>query len=97
MFCYPSVYEGFGIPYIEAMAAGTAIVTSPNAGAGEVLKNGRYGIICDDDHFAEDLLRLLECRELRREFETRGLERAQDFSAEAIAERYLQIYRNVVR
>ena len=55
VFCYPSIYEGFGIPYIEAMAAGTAIVTSPNAGAGEVLKNGRYGIICDDDHFADDL------------------------------------------
>jgi phosphatidylinositol alpha-mannosyltransferase len=97
VFCYPSVYEGFGIPYIEAMAAGTAIVTSPNAGAGEVLKNGRYGIICDDDRFAADLLRMLDCQELRREFEARGLERAQDFSAPAIAERYLQIYRDVVR
>jgi phosphatidylinositol alpha-mannosyltransferase len=96
VFCYPSIYEGFGIPYIEAMAAGTAIVTSPNAGAGEVLKNGRYGIMCDDDHFADDLLKLLDSRELRREFEARGLERAQDFSADAIAERYLQIYRNVV-
>ena len=96
VFCYPSVYEGFGIPYIEAMAAGTAIVTSPYAGAGEVLKNGRYGIICDDDRLADDLLRLLDCRELSQEFEARGLERAPAFSDNAIAECYLQIYRNVV-
>ena len=85
------------IPYIEAMDAGTAIVTSPNAGAGEVLQNGRYGIIVSDDGFADNLLQLLEREDLRREFEARGLERAQEFSAEAIAERYLQIYRNVVR
>jgi glycosyltransferase involved in cell wall biosynthesis len=97
VFCYPSVYEGFGIPYIEAMAAGTAIVTSPNAGASEVLQNGRYGIIVDDERFADDLLRLLEREDLRRGFERRGVERAKEFSAEAIAERYLQIYRNVVR
>lgn len=96
VFCYPSIYEGFGIPYIEAMAAGTAIVTSPNAGAGEVLQNGQYGVIVDDEGFADNLLQLLERQDLRREFEARGLERAQEFSAEAIAERYLQIYRNVV-
>ena len=60
-------------------------------------KNGRYGVIVDDDRFADNLLQLLDCQELRSEFEARGLERAQDFSAEAIAERYLQIYRNVVR
>jgi len=97
VFCYPSVYEGFGIPYIEAMAAGTAIVTSPNAGAGEVLQNGRYGVIDDDDRFADKLIELLEREDLRQEFEARGLERAQEFSADAIAERYLQIYRNVVQ
>jgi phosphatidylinositol alpha-mannosyltransferase len=95
VFCYPSVYEGFGIPYIEAMASGTAILTSQNAGAKEVLKDGRYGIICDDDDFAGDLLELLASPELRHGFEVRGLERAREYSAEAIAERYLQIYRQV--
>ncbi len=44
-----------------------------------------------------NLLQLLESQDLRQEFEVRGLERAQDFSAQAIAEQYLQIYRNVVR
>jgi phosphatidylinositol alpha-mannosyltransferase len=92
VFCYPSVYEGFGIPYIEAMAAGTAIVTSQNAGAAEVLQDGRYGIISDDKAFAENLMRVLENTELRKGFEARGLERAQEFSSEAIAERYLQLY-----
>jgi glycosyltransferase involved in cell wall biosynthesis len=43
VFCLPSTYEGFGIPYVEAMASGTAVVASPNPGAREVLRNGALG------------------------------------------------------
>jgi glycosyltransferase involved in cell wall biosynthesis len=95
VFCYPSVYEGFGIPYIEAMASGTAIVTSQNAGAAEVLQDGRCGVISDDDAFADNLMRILADADLRRNYEARGLARAREFSADAIAERYLQLYSQV--
>ena len=45
-FCLPSTYEGFGVPYIEAMAARTAVIaTSPNPGAREVLSDGSYGCL----------------------------------------------------
>ncbi|MER3405656.1 MAG: hypothetical protein C4289_11280, partial [Chloroflexota bacterium] len=40
-----SAYEGFGRPYIEAMACGTPVVATPNPGALEVLEGGRYGVI----------------------------------------------------
>jgi phosphatidylinositol alpha-mannosyltransferase len=41
LFCLPSTYEGFGVPYIEAMAANTAVIaTSPNPGAAEILERG---------------------------------------------------------
>ena len=45
IFCLPSSYEGFGRPYVEAMAAGTPVVATPNPGAMEVLENGRFGLI----------------------------------------------------
>ena len=40
VFCLPSSYEGFGVPYIEAMASGTPVVATPNVGAVEVLGDG---------------------------------------------------------
>jgi glycosyltransferase involved in cell wall biosynthesis len=45
VFCLPSSYEGFGVPYIEAMASGTPVVATPNVGAREVLDDGKYGVI----------------------------------------------------
>ncbi len=41
ILCLPSTYEGFGVPYIEAMASGTVAVASPNPGAKEILDNGK--------------------------------------------------------
>jgi glycosyltransferase involved in cell wall biosynthesis len=95
VFCYPSVYEGFGIPYIEAMASGTPIVSSPNAGASDVLQDGEYGVICGDDEFGEKLLAMLTCPSTRQSFASRGVRRAKQYSSEAIATRYLEIYREV--
>src|SRR5262245_10139324 len=51
VFACPSSYEGFGIPYLEALASGTAVIASPNSGADYVLAAGKYGIIAEDDRF----------------------------------------------
>src|SRR5262249_231102 len=48
VFCLPSTYEGFGVPYIEAMACGAPVVASPNVGAVEVTDNGRCGLVARD-------------------------------------------------
>src|SRR5205814_1213559 len=48
VFCLPSSYEGFGRPYVEAMASGTPVVATRNPGALEVLEGGRFGIVATD-------------------------------------------------
>lgn len=55
VFCMPSTYEGFGIPYLEAMASGTLVVTTPNPGAKELLADGLYGRIVSDDELSSAL------------------------------------------
>lgn len=92
VFCLPSTYEGFGIPYIEAMASGTPVVATPNAGAIEVTEEGRYGVVVDDDRLSEALLGLLQSpsdRELRAED---GLRHVQQFSLTNVAESYESLY-----
>ncbi|CAI6036717.1 D-inositol-3-phosphate glycosyltransferase [Cohnella sp. JJ-181] len=59
VFCMPSTYEGFGIPYLEAMASGTLVVTTPNPGAVEVLGGGQYGRIVDDEGLSDALIESL--------------------------------------
>lgn len=93
VFCLPSTYEGFGVPYIEAMSAGTAVVASPNVGAREVLDEGKYGIVCKDSHLASSLLGLLQDEHRRKQYESLGLQRAEVFSWSTVLARYEEIYR----
>ena len=91
-FCLPSTYEGFGIPYIEAMAAGTAVVASPNVGAVEVTRNGQDGLIAADDKLGDTLLNVLMDENLRQKLEAAGLERVKDFDLNSVCQRYENIY-----
>ena len=59
VMCLPSTYEGFGIPYIEAMAAGTAVVATPNLGARYVLDDGKAGLLCNKGELGVALVRML--------------------------------------
>jgi glycosyltransferase involved in cell wall biosynthesis len=59
VFCLPSTYEGFGIPYVEAMASGCPVVATPNSGALEVTLNGALGVLADDDRLGEALVEIL--------------------------------------
>ena len=88
IYASPSVYEGFGLPYLEAMACGTAVVASPNPGSREVLRGGEYGVLAEDDYLAETLLRLLRRGEERRALETAGLRRARELSLDSMIDRY---------
>lgn len=88
LYCSPSSYEGFGLPYLEAMASGTPVVATPNPGSREVLDGGRYGVLASDDRFAPETVRLLGDAEARRELAARGLERAATYSLETVIDRY---------
>ena len=92
VFALPSTYEGFGIPYLEAMASGTAVVSTPNPGAVELLGNGRFGVLAADSSFVDAVLRLLDDDVARHRLEEAALERSAEFTWRAIAEGYLSVY-----
>jgi len=92
VFCLPSTYEGFGVPYIEALASGTPVVASPNVGAREVLAEGAYGEIVPDARLGSALLQLLTNSARREELIRNGLHRARAFDWNRIAEQYERIY-----
>ncbi len=96
VFTYPSLFEGFGIPPLEAMACGTPVVVSDSSSLPEVV--GDAGLIVpttDAEALGAALLRLLQDRELHAELRERGLRRAQRFSWRETAERTLAVYEDV--
>ena len=95
VFCLPSTYEGFGVPYIEALASGTAIVATPNPGAREVLQNGEFGVIADDTEIASAINGLLSDAARRQTFADKGIARAREFAWDNVAIQYEQIYRDI--
>lgn len=92
VFCLPSTYEGFGVPYIEAMASGTPVVATPNPGAVEVLDNGLYGLLTQDTDLGKQIERLISDSLERSAWEAKGLVRAKSFSWDAVVEQYERIY-----
>lgn len=96
VFLYPSAYEGFGMPYVEAMASGTAVLCSPNPGASDVLREGRDGIIAEDADLGTELISLLQERSRRQRFEKAGLERARSFRIARVVDEHLQHYGELI-
>lgn len=96
VMCLPSAYEGFGRPYAEAMAAGTAVVSTVNPGAREVLEDGRAGVLVSDGELGRTLVRVLSTTDERRELERRGLERAKAFGWPVVAEVYERVYEQAI-
>jgi phosphatidylinositol alpha-mannosyltransferase len=94
VFCLPSTYEGFGVPYVEAMAASTAVVaTSTNPGALEVLGGGKFGAFVDDGELAATLRSILTDTSLREGLERRGMERSHQYAWEGVSSQYEDAYR----
>lgn len=89
----PSSYEGFGLPYVEAMACGTPVIATSNPGSRFVLEDGRYGVITSDDKLGESVCEMLDNCRLRKDYIDAGLERAQHFNIRTVANRYLALVR----
>jgi glycosyltransferase involved in cell wall biosynthesis len=96
VFVFPSLYEGFGLPPLEAMASGTPVVTSNVSSLPEVAGDAAMLVDPRDPHaIADGIYRLLTDERLRRELRTRGLARARQFSWEASVRRVHAIYQEV--
>ncbi len=91
LFCLPSTYEGFGVPYIEAMACGTAVIATPNAGALEVLDNGANGVITDLTNLGTSIISLLSNEQERIHYSERGLVRSKDYDILTVAQKYIDL------
>jgi glycosyltransferase involved in cell wall biosynthesis len=96
VFAYPSLYEGFGLPILEAMACGTPVVSSSASSLPEVGGDAAlYADPRDSRTFADQVARVLSDSELRRRMTEAGLRRARQFSWRRTAEETLAVYRSV--
>lgn len=87
VFVFPTLYEGFGIPILEALASGTPVITSKGGAHEEVAGDAAYLVnpISSED-IANGLRKLVSDDELRVKLRNRGLERSQQFSWRKTAE-----------
>ncbi len=92
----PSLYEGFGMTALEAMACGTPVVASNTGALPDVVGDAGL-LVCptDLDAIAEAVVRVVTDRELRASLRQRGLERARSFSWERTARETLAVYREI--
>jgi glycosyltransferase involved in cell wall biosynthesis len=93
IFTFPSLYEGFGLPLLEAMEAGIPVVCSDRGSLPEI--GGEAVLLFDPldiNDMAEKLLRLMVDKQLREELSERGKLRARKFSWRKCAQETLEIY-----
>lgn len=96
MFVYPSLYEGFGLPPLEAMACGCPVITSNTSSLPEVV--GDAGIMIDPhdvDELAEAIYEVLTNDGLKANMVEKGLDRAKTFSWERTANETFNLYLDV--
>lgn len=98
LFVFPSLYEGFGLPALEAMACGTPVVTSSVSALPEVVGDAALQVNpLDIEALAEAMERLLRDDGLRTDLRERGLRRAEEFSWERTARATLSVYGRAAR
>lgn len=94
LFVYPSVYEGFGLPPLEAMCCGISVITGDRSSLPEVV--GDAGIMVDPykpEAFADAISRVLADKSLRAELSRKGLAQSRKFTWERTARQVDAIYR----
>jgi glycosyltransferase involved in cell wall biosynthesis len=95
-FLFPSLYEGFGLPPLEAMAHGTPVITSNTSSLPEVM--GKAAVLVNPENVFEIMRathRVLIDPALREKLKLRGYERSKHFSWDESAQRILKVYREV--
>lgn len=98
VFVFPSLYEGFGLPPLEAMACGTPVITSNTASLPEVV--GDAALLVDPysvESIADAMESLLLDPALRAELKDKGLKRASMFTWEKSADIILEVYEQLGR
>ncbi len=98
LFAYPSLYEGFGLPVLEAMACGVPVITSDNSSLKEIAEG--IGILVDPLNvidIRDAIVNILKSPQRKEELIEKGLKRAADFSWTRTASETLKVYEDVCK
>ncbi|OGM04177.1 hypothetical protein A3E15_02855 [Candidatus Woesebacteria bacterium RIFCSPHIGHO2_12_FULL_42_9] len=96
VFVYPSLYEGFGIPILEAMACGCPVITSNYGAVKEVAGNAAYFVNPKSPtQISKAMEKIITDKRLYRKLRASGLKRVKQFSWEKTARKTLEIYNRV--
>ena len=97
MFVYPSLYEGFGFPVLEAMACGCPVIANNVSSLPEIL--GKSGVLVDPKASLKELIqsikKILKSSYTEKKLTGEGLERAKEFSWQKTSEQTLKVYENL--
>lgn len=97
VFVMPSLYEGFGLPILEAMACGCPVVTSKEGSLKEVCDDSAYFVDAYNvDSIKNGISKVFKDESLRKELSKKGLENVKRFSWKKTAEETLEIYKEVL-
>ena len=95
-FIFPSFYEGFGFPIVEAFACGVPVVTSNTSSCGEIAGDAAILIDpCNPDEIAEAILNIINEKNTAEELRSKGLKKARLFSWDKCAGQVLNIFNKV--
>lgn len=95
-FVYPSLFEGFGLPPLEAMQCGLPVITSNVSSLPEVVGDAAIQVApTDADALSQAILRMVGSAELRKELATKALRRAQLFSWDRFINEHIRLYQTI--
>ncbi len=95
LFIYPSLYEGFGLPPLEAMACGAVVITSNVASLPEVCGDAALYVEPTNPQDIKDKITLvMESKTLKKELSQKSLSQASHFSWESAAEKHFEVFNN---
>lgn len=97
IFAFPSLYEGFGLPVLEAMSLGVPVITSSRGSLGEITGSAAVRIDPNNiDSIAKALGNMLSNKKIRKKFSNKGYKKALGFSWEKCALETIKVYKEIV-